>query len=171
MATCRVTGQESAEAIVGAGRCRQRSGNWQQAGEEPRKPFPAEGPNTEQGRRPQAMNYRLHKLSPYLRGWMGYFGISEPYRDIPEIDGWIRRRVRMCYWKQWRRCRTKIRELLRLGTLLGTAIRAGLNRSGPWAMARRLAAQSGMTNQWLKEQGLISVKELWVKIHYPATAR
>jgi len=38
-------------------------------------------------------------------------------------------------------------------------------------MARRLAAQSGMTNQWLKEQGLISVKELWVKIHYPATAR
>jgi hypothetical protein len=52
---------------------------------------------------------------------------------------------------------------------LGTAIRAGLNRNGPWAMARRLAAQSGMTNKWLKEQGLISVKELWVKIHYPAT--
>ena len=123
------------------------------------------------GKEPQAMKYRLHNLSPYLRGWMGYFGISEPYRDIPEIDGWIRRRVRMCYWKQWRRCRTKIRELLRLGTLLGAAIRAGLNRSGPWAMARRLAAQSGMTNQWLKEQGLISVKELWVKIHYPATAR
>jgi len=83
----------------------------------------------------------------------------------------IRRRVRMCYWKQWRRCRTKIRELLKLGTLLGTAIRAGLNRSGPWAMARSLASQSGITNRWLKEQGLISVKELWVKIHYPATAR
>ena len=105
------------------------------------------------------MKYRLHKLSPYLRGWMGYFGISEQYRDIPEIDGWIRRRVRMCYWKQWRRCRTKIRELIKLGTLLGTAIRAGLNRNGPWAMAPRLAAQSGMTNQWLKEQGLISDKE------------
>jgi RNA-directed DNA polymerase len=118
-----------------------------------------------------SMKYRLNKLSTYIRGWMGYFGISEEYREIPEIDGWIRRRVRMCYWKQWRWCRTKIRALLKLGTILGTAIRAGLNRSGPWAMARRLAAQSGMTNQWLKEQGLISVKEQWVKIHYPATAR
>ena len=117
------------------------------------------------------MKYRLNKLSTYLQGWMGYFGISEQCRDIPEMDGWIGRRVRMCYWKQWRRCRTKIRELLKLGTLLGIAIRAGLNRSGSWAMARRLAAQSGMNNQWLKEQGLISVKELWVKIHCPATAR
>jgi hypothetical protein len=57
------------------------------------------------------------------------------------------------------------------GTQLGTAIRASLNRSGPWAMSRRLAAQTGLTNQKLKEQGLLSVKELWVKIHYPATAR
>lgn len=118
-----------------------------------------------------SMEYRLNKLSTYIRGWMGYFGISEAYHDIPEIDGWIRRRVRLCYWKQWRWCRTKIRNLLKLGVQLGTSIRAGLNRGGPWAMARRLAAQHGMTNQWLKDQGLISVKELWVKTHYPATAR
>jgi RNA-directed DNA polymerase len=118
-----------------------------------------------------SMKYRLNKLAQYLRGWMGYFGISEYYREIPEIDGWIRRRIRLCYWKQWRWCRTKIKNLLRLGTQLGTAIRAGMNRSGPWAMSRRLAAQTGLTNQCLKEQGLLSVKELWVKIHYPATAR
>jgi len=118
-----------------------------------------------------SMKYRLNKLAEYLRGWMGYFGISEEYHDIPEIDGWIRRRVRLCYWKQWRLCRTKIRNLLKLGVQLGTSIRAGLNRGGPWAMSRRLAAQHGMTNQWLKNQGLVSVKELWVKTHYPATAR
>jgi RNA-directed DNA polymerase len=118
-----------------------------------------------------SMQYRLNKLAVYIRGWMGYFGISEGYRDIPEIDSWIRRRVRLCYWKQWRWCRTKIRNLLKLGVQLGTSIRAGLNRGGPWAMARRLAAQHGMTNKWLKDQGLISVKELWVKTHYPATAR
>lgn len=118
-----------------------------------------------------SMEYRLNKLSTYIRGWMGYFGISEAYHDIPEIDGWIRRRVRLCYWKQWRWCRTKIRNLLKLGVQLGTSIRAGLNRNGPWAMSRRLAAQLGMTNKWLKDQGLVSVKELWVKTHYPATAR
>ena len=52
---------------------------------------------------------------------MGYFDISEYYREIPEIDGWIWRRIQLCYWKQWRRCRTKIQNLLALGTQLGTA--------------------------------------------------
>ena len=44
-----------------------------------------------------SMNRRLTELGRYLRGWMGYFWINEYYRPIPEIDQWIRRRVRMCY--------------------------------------------------------------------------
>jgi RNA-directed DNA polymerase len=118
-----------------------------------------------------SMEYRYKKLSQYIRGWMNYFGISEYYRPIPEIDQWLRRRMRMCYWKQWRRPRTKIRNLRKLGTSLKAALDVGLSRKGPWRLARTLATQTGMTNQWLKDQGLVSVKELWVKIHYPATAR
>ena len=118
-----------------------------------------------------SMAYRYKKLSQYIRGWMNYFGISEYYRPIPEIDHWLRRRMRMCYWKRWRYTRTKVRNLRRLGTSLKAAIDVGLSRKGPWRLARTLATQTGMTNQWLKDQGLISVKELWVNIHYPATAR
>jgi RNA-directed DNA polymerase len=117
------------------------------------------------------MAYRLKKLAQYLRGWMNYFGISYYYRPIPEIDHWLRRRVRMCYWKQWRYVRTKVRNLLKLGTHPGVAIPMSLSRKGPWRCARTMATQTGMTNQWLKDQGLVSVKELWVNIHYPATAR
>jgi RNA-directed DNA polymerase len=118
-----------------------------------------------------SMEYRLLKLAEYVRGWMNYFGISEYYRPVPEIDQWIRRRVRMCYWKQWRRCRNRIRNLLKLGTSLEAAKSVGLSRKGPWRLSRTLATQTGMTNNWLKKQGLVSVKELWVGIHYPATAR
>jgi len=123
-----------------------------------------------------SMEYRMAKLGEYLRGWMGYFGISEYYRPIPEIDHWLRRRIPlkgnpMCYLKRWRWCRTKVRELTKLGTNLRLAISIGLSRKGPWRLAKTLATQSGMTNQWLKDQGLLSVKELWVNIHYPATAR
>ena len=118
-----------------------------------------------------SMSYRLKKLAEYIRGWVNYFGISEYYRPIPEIDHWLRRRIRMCYWKQWRFCRTKVRKLLSLGTDLKLAIGVGLSRKGPWRLSRTLATHSGMTNKWLKGQGLVSVKELWVKIHYPATAR
>jgi RNA-directed DNA polymerase len=118
-----------------------------------------------------SMEYRYKKLSQYICGWMNYFGISEYYRPIPEIDHWLRRRMRMCYWKQWRLPRTKIRNLLKLGTSLKPALDVGLRRKGPWRIARTLATQTGMTNKWLKEQGLVSVKERWVNIHYPATAR
>jgi RNA-directed DNA polymerase len=118
-----------------------------------------------------SMEYRFTALARYLRGWMNYFGISEYYRPIPEIDHWLRRRVRMCYWKQWRYARTKVRELLKLGTYLKEAIFVAISRKGPWHLARTLATQTGMTNQWLKDQGLLSVKELWVNIHYPTTVR
>jgi RNA-directed DNA polymerase len=118
-----------------------------------------------------SMDYRYKKLAQFIRGWMNYFGISEYYRPIPEIDHWLRRRVRMCYWKQWRYVRTKIRNLLRLGTHPGVAIPMSLSRKGPWKSARTMATQTGMTNQWLKDQGLLSVKELWVNIHYPTTVR
>ena len=118
-----------------------------------------------------SMQYRLEKLALYLRGWMNYFGISHYYRPIPEIDHWLRRRVRMCYWKLWRYARTKVRNLLKLGTVKKTAILTAISRKGPWHLSRTLATQTGMTNKWLKDQGLLSVKELWVNIHYPATAR
>lgn len=118
-----------------------------------------------------SMPYRLGKLAEYIRGWVNYFGISEYYRPIPEIDHWLRRRVRMCYWKQWRYCRTKVGKLVSLGTNLKLAIDVGRSRKGPWCLSRTLATQTGMNNQWLKDQGLVSVKELWVKIHYPAQAR
>jgi RNA-directed DNA polymerase len=118
-----------------------------------------------------SMDYRLRKLSEYVRGWMGYYGISEYYDPIPEIDPWLRRRIRLCYWKRWRYRRTKIRELLKLGVPQSVAVPVNMGNKGPWRMSRSLATTSGLTNQYLKDLGLVSVKELWVNIHYPATAR
>jgi RNA-directed DNA polymerase len=118
-----------------------------------------------------SMEYRFSKLAEYVRGWMNYYRISEYYRPIPVVDEWLRRRIRMCYWKQWRYVRIKVRHLLKLGTSKKHAILTELSRKGPWHLARTLATQVGMTNKWLSEQGLIFVKEQWVKIHYPATAR
>jgi RNA-directed DNA polymerase len=118
-----------------------------------------------------SMDYRYKKLAEYLRGWMNYFGIAEYYHPIPEIDHWLRRRLRMCYLKQWRKAKTKVRELRKLGTSLYAAIPVAISRKGPWHLAKTLATQTGMTNQWLKDQGLLSVKDLWVNIHYPAKAR
>jgi RNA-directed DNA polymerase len=110
-----------------------------------------------------SMQHRYDKLNRYLRGWMNYFGLSEYYRPIPGLDGWLRRRIRMCYWKQWRRPRTRIRNLLNLGTGKRQAILTGLSRKGYWHLAKTLATQTGMTNRWLAQQGLLSIRDLWLK--------
>lgn len=112
-----------------------------------------------------SMQHRFEKLGQYLRGWMGYFGISEYYRPIPELDEWLRRRVRMCYWKQWRHTRTKIGHLLTLGVGKRTAILTGVSGKSYWHLSRSMATQTGMTNDWLKAQGLVSIRDLWMKAH------
>jgi RNA-directed DNA polymerase len=115
-----------------------------------------------------SMAYRIHKLNEYLRGWLPYFGLSQYYRPVPALAAWLRRRLRMCLWKQGRYVRTKVRELLNLGTLKKTATLTALSRKGPGHWSRTLATQTGMTNQWLTETlGLVSIRALWISLHYP----
>jgi RNA-directed DNA polymerase len=115
-----------------------------------------------------SMAYRIRQLNEYIQGWVQYFGLSQYYRPLPELDAWLRRRLRMCFWKQWRSVRTKVRELLKLGTTKKTAILTALSRKGPWHLSRTLATQTGMTNQWLSESlGLVSIRALWIALHYP----
>jgi RNA-directed DNA polymerase len=111
-----------------------------------------------------SMAERIERLNRYLRGWMNYFGISQHYSPIEELDGWLRRRIRMCYWKQWRRPRTRIANLLKLGTSKRHAILTGISRKGYWRLSKTLAAQTGMTNEWLEQQGLLSIRQLWIKV-------
>jgi RNA-directed DNA polymerase len=111
-----------------------------------------------------SMAHRMERLNRYLRGWMNYYGISQHYRPIERLDGWLRRRIRMCYWKQWRRPRTRIRHLLALGTSKRQAILTGISRKGYWRLSKTLATHTGMSNQWLQQQGWLSVRELWMKV-------
>ena len=69
---------------------------------------------------------------------------------MPELDDWIRRRIRMCYWKQWRWTRTKIKHLLALGVSLKTAIQHGVSSKSYWHMAR-VVWGPGVRNSWLPD--------------------
>ena len=80
--------------------------------------------------------YQLFKISQYIRGWVNYFGIANCYQLCCDLDHWIRRRVRMAYWRQWRKPRTKVRNLMRLGRSddsvhVKTAVGCGITSKGP----------------------------------------
>jgi RNA-directed DNA polymerase len=89
---------------------------------------------------------------------MAYFALSEYYRPTPKRDEWIRRRLRMCYWKQGRRCRKRVRERLKLGVSERQAVLTALSRKRYWRLSRTMAIQSGIANAWLESQGLVSVR-------------
>ena len=117
------------------------------------------------------MEYRLAKLTAYVRGWMGYFAVSEYYTVLPTLDEWLRRRVRLCYWKQWRYARTKVRNLVQLGVSLDWAIKHATSRKGYWRMSHTPAMRNAMPNKWLEQQGLLSLKQLWSELApLPGTA-
>ena len=115
-----------------------------------------------------SMNYRLRKLGEYIRGWMGYYGLSEYYRPIPELDHWLRRRIRMCYWKQWRRCRKRVKELLKLGCSKRQAIFTALSRKSYLALIKDVCnsswydqsvAQETRANFYQRAMGFFSLPE------------
>lgn len=118
-----------------------------------------------------SMGRRYGELRTYLLGWMNYFGIAMKYNDVVEMDHWLRRRIRMCYMKQWNRARKRIGELIKLGAPRYHAILTGLSRKGYWHLAKTLSTNCGLSNAHLEKQGLTSIRTLWIGIHYPAKAR
>ncbi len=114
-----------------------------------------------------SMHYQLFKLSQYLRGWINYFGIANSYQRCVELDQWIRRRVRMAYWRQWRKPRTKVRNLMRLGVHVQAAVACGLTSKGPWRSAKSPGINQALSLDYLKSEGLYALRDGWIALHYP----
>ena len=113
-----------------------------------------------------SMSYQLFKTSEFIRGWINYFGIANCYQLCVDLDHWIRRRVRMAYWRQWRKPRTKVRNLMRLGVHVQAAIACGITSKGPWRSAKTPGINQALSNDYLKSQGLYALRDGWIKLHH-----
>jgi len=106
-------------------------------------------------------------LRAYLRGAVNYYVIGITFRDIRDLDQWLRRRMRLYYWKQWGRPRTRRRKLLKLGIGKNEVHKASRARKGHWRMSQMSLVRWAMNNDWLEEQGLPSLEKQWCSIRYP----
>ena len=116
----------------------------------------------------KSMRQRIGALRRYVVGWMNYFGHSRSYAQLLELDQWLRRRMRLCYWKDWKRPRTRRRHLLALGIPKDEVKLATRSRKGYWRMAGNSIVQRALTKRWLWDQGIPNMRQQWIELHYPS---
>jgi len=108
----------------------------------------------------------IDELRRYVIGWINYFGISHSYKILLRLDQWLRRRVRLYYWKQWKQPRTRRRHLIALGIDPETVRMATRSRKGYWRMSGNALVQAALNKQWLFDQGVPQLRPRWIAIHF-----
>lgn len=95
-------------------------------------------------------------LTPLLRGWVGYFRMADVRSSFEQLDEWLRRRLRCILWRQWKRPRTRARELLRRGLDVPRAWASPYNGRGPWWNAGASHLHAAVPTAALRHWGLLS---------------
>ena len=95
------------------------------------------------------------KANQVVRGWVNYFYLAEMKRFLRELDHWFRRRIRMVFIKRWKRPKTIIRNLIKLGLDEDSAKCIGYSRKGYWRVARNPQINIAMSNTKLEKNGFL----------------
>lgn len=95
----------------------------------------------------------MEKVKVYIRGWLGHYYVADMKRILQRGNEWLRRRMRMYIWKQWKKPRTKVQNLRRLGIPEWQAYQWGNTRLGYWRIARSPVLTRSITNEKLAQAG------------------
>jgi RNA-directed DNA polymerase len=96
----------------------------------------------------------VNRLRLYLSGWRSYFGFCETPSVLRKLDSWVRRRLRLLYWRQWRRGRTRYVELRQRGVNHDLAAKTAGSTHGPWRLSRSPALSFALPNAYFVSLGL-----------------
>jgi group II intron reverse transcriptase/maturase len=110
--------------------------------------------------KPIRMEDRLLQIRQLNYGWGNYFKLSEAKSVFEALDKWVRSRVRLCFWKQWKRISTRIYHLEKLGINRPQAYQWGNTRHGYWRTVQSPILRRALSNAFLKEEGLLSLKDI-----------
>ena len=113
-----------------------------------------------------SMNFetRLKKLIEKTRGWVNYFKLADMSKSLKEMDGWIRRRLRACIWKTWKKIRTRFTSLNKLGIDRNKAWEFANTRKGYWRISNSPIMQRSITNERLEKRGYVSMSTMYKKV-------
>jgi len=108
-----------------------------------------------------SMDERIVKLMQVTRGWVNYFAHADAHKQLRRIEEWTQARLRMCIWKQWKRVKTRVTSLQKLGASKQKAYEWGNTRKGYWRIAHSPVLQTTITCERLKQKGYTPLTELY----------
>lgn len=114
---------------------------------------------------PIPMFERLSRLSEYLRGWLHYYKLADCKKALEGIDSWMRARIRMRLWKEWKLPSTRIRNLIKLGIGKGQAYEWGNSRRGYWRVAHSPILHRSLSVDVLLRMGYYSLSAEYSRLH------
>ena len=112
-----------------------------------------------------SMEQRAEKLRQCIVGWVNYFGMADMKAIAKALDEWLRRRIRMCFWKQWKKIRTKHDNLVKLGIGKQKAWEYANTRKSYWRSAGSPLLSRTLTKEHLRKIGFITVAERYSLAH------
>ena len=112
-----------------------------------------------------SMRQRMLKLKQAITGWVNYFSIADMGRLAKSLDEWLRRRIRMCFWKQWKKVKTKYDNLIKLGIAKSKAWEFANTRKGYWRISNSPILSRTVTNEHLRKLGFPSIAGRYSLVH------
>ncbi|HBP5954584.1 TPA: group II intron reverse transcriptase/maturase [Pseudomonas aeruginosa] len=109
------------------------------------------------GARGCSMTSVIERINPVLRGWAGYFKLTQGKRALETIDGWVRHKLRCALWRQWKQPSTRARNLIRLGIDEARAWKSAINGRGPWWNSGAAHMNHALPKRLWDGLGLVSV--------------
>ena len=115
--------------------------------------------------RSMSLDKRLLKLKQLIYGWVNYFKIADMKVFLIGIDGWIRRKLRVIIWKQWKRIRKRYTCLRKLGINHRDAYVTANSRRGYYHIAHTRVLEAAISKERLNKRGLVNSVDHYLKVH------
>ena len=107
----------------------------------------------------------MYNVKAFMQGWLGYYAIADMKNTMDDWNGWLRRRLRMYIWKQWKKPKTRVANLKKLGMEEWKAHRNGNTRKGYWTVAGSGILTHTVTNERLAQAGYFDIARKYKSLH------
>ena len=113
----------------------------------------------------QSIRPSLQMIKVYMRGWLNYYGVADMKNKMEELNSWLYHRIRMCIWKQWKKPKTKLRNLKKLGIPEYFAQMAANSRKAYWFTSNTTTVKRALSKERLINSGFYDLATAYQSVH------